>query len=242
MIAGERQASQHVLVLDTGDALVGGGLLGDATQGGAVVAAMGYVGTDAMALGPKELSLGVATLRIRLSEASFPMLSANVLISGTHDLLAPAYVILKEAGHRIGIIGLTRVPAEPSAGFEVQDPFSTAATVVPEVSNMAETVILLTNLDYRSAMSLMAGVPGIDLVVAAEPGQLPPDAVAVPGTSSLIVTAEQPMARHTGRRVGRLAVTISGDGQLTDPVWRSVPLDNTFPDDPGMKALLDRFR
>ena len=229
-------------MLDTGDDLVGGGILGDATQGEVIVAAMSYVGTDAMALGPKELSLGSALLRKRIDEADFPMLSANVLVTGTQELFAPAYTVLEEAGHRIGIIGLTRKPTEPASDFEVEDPSSIAATVVPEVSRQAETVILLTNLDYRSAMTLAATVPGIDLVVAAQPGQLPQDAVVVPGTHTLIVVAEQPLARHTGRRVGRLAVTIMGDGSLTNPVWRSVSLDNTFADDPQMKALLDRFR
>jgi 2',3'-cyclic-nucleotide 2'-phosphodiesterase (5'-nucleotidase family) len=229
-------------VLDTGDALVGGGVLGDATQGEVIVAAMSYVGTDAMALGPQELSLGSAVLLKRLDEADFPMLSANVLVAGTRELFAPAYKVLEAAGHRIGIIGLTRKPTDPVPDFEVEDPVSTAATVVPEVSRQAETVILLTNLDYRSAMSLAAAVPGIDLVVAAEPSQLPQDAVVVPGTGALIVVAEQPLAGHTGRRVGRLAVTIMGDGSLTNPAWRSVPLDSTFADDPQMKALLDRFR
>jgi 5'-nucleotidase len=239
---GEREAAEQVLVLDAGDALVGGGLLGDATQGAAIVAAMGYVGTDAMALGPKELSLGVDVLSARLEEARFPMLSANVLVSGTQELFARAYTVLEAAGHRVGVIGLTRVPAEPTPGFSVKDPLGTAASVIPAVTSVADVVILLTNLDYRSAMALASVVPGIDLVVAGAPGQLPQDAVSVPGTGSLIVTAEQPLARHTGRRVGRLVVTMMGDGSFTNPQWQSVSLDATYADDPGMQALLDGYR
>jgi len=41
-----------------GDALVGGGILGDITQGEAIVAGMNLMSYDAFALGPKELALG----------------------------------------------------------------------------------------------------------------------------------------------------------------------------------------
>jgi len=206
------------------------------------VAAMDFVRTDAMALGLKELSLGSAALRRRMAEATFPMLSANVTLMGTSELFAPAYAVIDAGGHRIGLLGLTRPPPGRVADFEVQDPSSALAAVMPGLMRLAETIILVTNLEYRPAMDLAATVPNIDLVVAASPGQLPADAVVIPSTGTLIVVAEQPVARHTGRRVGRLAVTIDSDGALSHPVWRSISLDKTIADDPDMAALLDRFR
>jgi len=206
------------------------------------VAAMNLVGTDAMAVGLNELSLGSTALRRRMAEATFPMLSANVTLTGTSELFASAYVVIDAGGHRVGLLGLTRPPAGRVADFRVQDPSAALAAVMPELMKQAETIILVTNLEYRPAMALAASVPYIDLVIAANPGQLPTDAVSVPNTGSLIVAAEQPVARHTGRRIGRLAVTIDSDGSLSEPVWRSISLEKTYADDPEMAALLDRFR
>ena len=165
MIEGEREASDALLVLDTGDALRGGGILGDTTDGAAVVAAMNRVGTDAMALGLNELSLGSTELRKRMAEATFAMLSANASVTGTTEPFAPPYVVVKVAGHRIALLGLTRLPSGPLADFQVQDPFQAASLMLPGLANEAETIILLTNMEYRSALELAAAVPGIGMTV-----------------------------------------------------------------------------
>ncbi len=230
------------MLLDTGDALIGGGILGDRTQGEVIVAGMSLMGYDAMALGPRELSLGVDLLRQRMEEAQFPMLSANVMLSGTEELFAQPYVVLQIADHRVGIIGLTRVPDEPRAGFQVLDPQEAAARYVAEVAGQADTVIVLTNLKYRRALELASAVPGIDLMIAALPDQLPRQVATAPETGTRVVTAEQPLSRHTGRQVGRLAVTIESDGTLSDVSWTIKPMDKEIPDDPQMRALLDKYR
>jgi 2',3'-cyclic-nucleotide 2'-phosphodiesterase (5'-nucleotidase family) len=229
-------------VLDAGDALVGGGLLGDATQGEAVVAGMNLMGYDAMALGPKELSLGPDVLQKRMAEAEFAVLSANVVSESSGELVAEPYTVLDVAGHRVGIVGLTRMPESPVAGFQVLDLQQAAAHYLPEVARQADTVILLTNEGYRPALAIAGAVPGIDLAITALPDQLPRAAVRVPGTGSIGVTAEQPVAYHTGRRVGRLVVTLGSDGSLSGESWESVQMDKVLADDPQMTALLDSYR
>jgi 2',3'-cyclic-nucleotide 2'-phosphodiesterase (5'-nucleotidase family) len=229
-------------VLDTGDALVGGGWLGDLTNGEVVVAGMNSMGYDAMALGPKELSLGPDLLQQRLAEAAFPMLSANVVTSGTGEMVAAPYALVEVGDRELAIIGLTRMSEESPAAFQVLDPAAAATEYVQEVRNRVDTVILLTNLNYRAGLALAEGVPGIDLLVAALPGQLPQAAVRIPATGTLVVAAEQPSPRHTGRRVGRLSVTIDADGGLVHRAWESVWMDGTIPDDLGMTAFLDAAR
>ena len=230
-------------MLDAGDALVGSGKLGTKTQGEVIIAGMNLMGYDAMALGPRELALGAAVLGQRMEEAAFPMLSANAVASGTSDLAAQPYVLVDVAGRRVGILGLTSPPPERLAGFQVLDAETAATRYVPELREQgAELVILLTNVEFRAATELASRVRGIDLVIAAQPGQLPNSAVQVPGTGTLAVVAEQPLVRHSGRRVGRLAVMLGPDGVLSEPVWQSVPMGPELADDPEMKALLDRFR
>jgi 5'-nucleotidase/UDP-sugar diphosphatase len=230
-----------LLLVDTGDALIGGGSLGDSTQGEAIVAGMNLMGYDAMALGPKELSLGSDLLRRRMQEAKFPMLSANVVLSHTEELLAQPYAIVSADGYRVGLIGLTRVPGVPAGDFRVLDPQQAAERYVPEVAGQADVVVVLTNLEYRAGLALASAVPGIDLLIAALPDQLPQQAVRAPGTGTIVVTAEQPAAGHTGRWVGRLAVTVGSDGALSGESWVAVPMDAMIADDQPMKDLLDRY-
>lgn len=228
--------------MDTGDALVGGGPLGEVTRGEVIVAGMNLMRYDAMALGPHELSLGLETLRQRMAEAEFPLLSANLVLSGTQELVAQPYVILEVGGHRLGVIGLTRPPDTPLTRFQVLDPQQAAARFVPEAADLAGTVLVLTNLQYRHAVTLAQAVPGIDLLIAGQPDQLPMQALRLPGTGTLVVTAEQPLPRHAGRRVGRLVVAIESDGSLTAESWTSDSMGPQFADDVLMKALLDRYR
>ena len=224
---------------------------------------MNLMGYDAMALGPQELTLGLEALRQRMDEARFPMLSANVVLTGTKELVAAPYAILEVGEHRLGVIGLTRVPAEgavlagslsqpdlsestlglPSPmGFQVLDPQEAAARYVPEVAEKADTVVVLTNVRYRAGLGLAEAVPGIDLLIAALPGQLPDKARRAPGTGALVITAEQPLPRHAGRRVGRLEVTLGGDGSLSGESWVSVAMDKQIADDFVMGALLEQAR
>lgn len=200
---------------------------------------MGY---DAMALGPNELELGPEKLALRIAESDFPVLSANVVASATGEAPARPFTVLEVNGHRLGVLGLTRQPDLPVPGFEVRDPGSTAAQYLPEIAQQAGTVVLLTNLAYRDALTLADEIAGIDLVIAALPDQLPEAAVRTPRTGALVVTAEQASPRHSGRRVGRLLVTLGSDGRLAGEQWESVWMDPSIADDPSMADLIEDYR
>jgi len=229
------------LLLDTGDALVGGAPLGDLTQGEVVVAGMNLMGYQAMAVGPKELGLGLDVLQQRLDEAQFPFLSANAVSSATGELLVAPYTVLEVGAYQVGILGLTRPMKSPPDGVQILDPQAALERYVPALAEQAQVIVVLTNVGYRQALSLAQAVPGVDLLVAALPDQLPERAMRAPDTGTWAVTAEQPVARHTGRRVGHLVVTILSDGSLVDPSWVSLPLDAQFADDPEMTKLLKGF-
>ena len=199
---------------------------------------MGY---DAMAIGPAELELGPVMLQQRLGEARFPMLSANVISSSNRELVGDPYTIVEVDSHRIGLIGLTRLPADVLADFEVLDPQDELERLVPEVGRQADTVVLLTNLSYRSAQALVEVVGGIDLVIAALPRQLPDRAIRAPQTGTLLITAEQPLPGHSGRRVGRLAVVVDSNGALSGEVWASTALGPDVADDAAMSELLEAY-
>ena len=79
------------------------------------------------------------------------------------------------------------------------------------------------------------------MVVAALPRQLPSSALRAPQTGTLVVTAEQPLTGHPGRRIGKLVATIESDGTLSEEEWESVALGRDIADDPGMRLLLEQY-
>jgi 2',3'-cyclic-nucleotide 2'-phosphodiesterase (5'-nucleotidase family) len=205
------------------------------------VAGMNLMGYNAMALGPNELSLGGKVLQTRLDEVQFPVLSANILWTSTGKHVAQPYTVLQVGARRVGVIGLTRPPDVELPDFEYLEPEEALSPLVADVRAQADSVILLTNLTYRSALDLVQRVPGIDLLVAALPTQLPDRAVRAPQTGTLAVTAEQPLPRHAGRRIGKLVVSLGSDGTLGGESWASVPLGPSVGDDPEMDALLEKY-
>lgn len=206
-----------------------------------VVAGMNLMAYDAMAIGPLELGLGAASLRQRLDEAAFPMLSANVLWSADRTYVGEPYTVLDVGPYRIGVIGITRSTDDGLADYVLLEPEDVLAELVPKVDEQADTIVLLTNLTYRSAGELAEAVPGIDLVVSALPRQLPDRAVRTSPTGSLVVTAEQPLPLHSGRRVGTLTVVVQSDGTLTDESWESIALGPEIADDRAMSDLLEEY-
>jgi 2',3'-cyclic-nucleotide 2'-phosphodiesterase (5'-nucleotidase family) len=238
----QRLGGDPVLVLDTGDALVGGGRLGERTAGAVVVAGMNLMGYTAMALGPYELSLGMPTLRQRMSEADFPILSANVVVRSTGELFTPAHTVARIGEWRAGIIGLTRTPGEAPPELEVVDPATALAEVVPVVAEEADLILVLANLDFARAAAVGMAVPGIDLIVAARPDTIPPTPVTLPDTGTLLVVADKPeLPDKMGRRVGTLRVSIEPDGSLTLVSWETVPMGQQIERDPLMDQLVDMY-
>jgi 2',3'-cyclic-nucleotide 2'-phosphodiesterase (5'-nucleotidase family) len=177
-----------------------------------------------------------------VDEAQFPVLSANVVISGTDELAVLPYSVLEVGGLHVGVIGLTRPADIGSSEFQILDPRDALARYVPLVSQQADLVIVLTNTSYRTGLTLARAVPGIDLMIAALPAQLPNQAIRALDRGAIVVTAEQPLPRHTGRRVGKLVLGIGSDGTVNEESWITVAMDNSLIDDLEMTALLDRYR
>lgn len=237
----QRRLAEHALLLDAGDALVGNGGAESETTAERVIAGMNLMAYDAMAIGPMELELGAATLRELLSKAEFPVLSANALWRADQLPVGQPYAIIDAGAYHIAVIGLTRLPAEELSDYTVLAPEEVLEEVISEVREQADTIVVLTNIPYRSALDLAGAVAGIDLVVAALPRQLPSQALRAPQTGTLVVTAEQPLTAHSGRRIGKLVATLEGDGELIQEEWESVPLGPNIADDPGMRLLLEQY-
>lgn len=208
-------------------------------MGSIVVQAMNAVGYDAMALGEYELRLGRTALQARIGAAEFPVVSANAFWLSGERVVEP-YTVLQVAGHRIGVVGLTRQPDAQIDDVQVRDPRQALEEILPEVAAKAETLVVLTSIDFQGAQQLVSDRPEVDLLIAALPFPLLDHALRLEPSGTIAVSAEAPSAGHTGRRVGRLSITVEADGSLTGEEWATVAVDKSLAEDPAMKELLDR--
>jgi len=108
-----------VAVVDAGD-MFQGTLESNSSEGASVLTAYGALGLSVAALGNHEFDFGPegtgvlgdpqGAIRARIREAAFPMLSANLVLKGSHD--SPAWdklrrsVLLSVAGVKVGFVGL----------------------------------------------------------------------------------------------------------------------------------------
>src|SRR6478672_9939348 len=101
----------RVLLVDAGDLLQGNpfayiAMKEFSTKANPIIAAMNSMKYDAAAIGNHEYNYGVPYLESAVSQARFPMLSANTYkMDGTHAF--KSWTLVNRAGAKIGIIGAT---------------------------------------------------------------------------------------------------------------------------------------
>lgn len=162
---------ENVLVLNAGDAFQGS--LFFTTYSGAVEAEMmNRVGLDAMVYGNHEFDLGPAPLAKFVGEATFPVLSGSVDVSGDTDLapVARDHLLLDVGGETVAILGATTPDTPeisspgPSVRFRDPVPYLTEAVKAAEAEG-ANKIILLSHLGSPLDQRVAAEVPGIDAIV-----------------------------------------------------------------------------
>lgn len=205
-----------------------------------MIEGMNRLGYDAMTLGDQDFRWGAEVLKDRMAEAKFPFLSANVYVGGTSKLLGQPYVIKEMAGHRIAIIGVTNrnlVNFLPQGNREpvlVAEPVEAVRQVVSQLQDKADVIIVSSNLGYEADQQLAAKVAGIDVIVGGNPGTLLPQPFRDPMHGTLIT-----QAGYQGEWIGRLALQIDANGQVTGSVGDTIALSLEFADDPEVRAWLD---
>ena len=239
MIKRERAKAQYMLVLDAGNSLVGDRDPARRTKGETSVEAMNLLGYDAMALGRKDLALGLDVLRQRMAEAQFPMLSANAVLSGTDELIAEPYIIKEMGGHQIAIIGLTG--GKDTAEVQIRPPLTTARQVVAELTPQADIIIILSHAGLSVDRQIAQEVSGVDLIISGG-REHPKVPVYDPQRGVLVVHADVATRGHAGRRIGIAYLKFDSQGRLIHQKWVNKWLDDKIPDDPDIAAWARKQR
>lgn len=227
-----REQTPHLLVLDGGDAIQGTPLAHYAltTEAGdgqdPTIAAMNLVGYDAAVIGNHEMNFGLSVLRRSLGQSRFPWLAANLEGVERERLDVRGELILKRAGLRIGVLGLTNPniprwdPPSHLGSLVFGDPVEVARTRVAALRTRADLVIVLLHSGFERNLETgeadgsefenfawrVAQVPGIDLLLSGHthenipPRKLGSVIVAQPGRwAELVTRIDLTMAKRKGR-------------------------------------------
>lgn len=225
-------------MLDAGNSLTGDRDPALESEGASSIEAMDVLGYDAMALGPADLQLGPPVLRARMTEATFPVLSANAIDRETGELLAKPYVVRNFGRHRVAIIGLSAVG--DTDDIIVRDPLLALQDVLvglggdlAELGTQADEIIILSTAEASTNRQIADKVAEITAIIEGGSG-----ASAKPWVSSQTGTpifhADQASPGHAGRVLGVARLALEHDGTLTSYGWRKLSLGPEVAEDATM--------
>jgi len=155
------------LILDAGD-ISTGTFLADEFKGAPMIQAMNKIGYDAGTIGNHEFDYGQNALRLRLREAKFPVLSANLQTPVSE---IKQYTIVNARGIRFGLIGLTTEDVKSQShpnnvvGVTVLDTVKTLERLLPEVRRKSDFVIAMAHLEDDEEKRVASAFPEIRLII-----------------------------------------------------------------------------
>lgn len=155
------------ILLDAGDMFTGT-LVSDAFEGEPVMAVMNRMGYRASILGNHEFDYGLKTLRDRIRQARFPVLSANVALP--YDVDKTSVIDVK--GIRFGIVGLTTeetpTTTHPNNVKEARflDVVQSLEQVLPQLRKSSDVVIVLGHLAPAEELRVARAFPEIKLIIS----------------------------------------------------------------------------
>jgi 2',3'-cyclic-nucleotide 2'-phosphodiesterase (5'-nucleotidase family) len=233
----------NMLLLDSGSSLAGNAnTLGSKSKGQVIVEAMNQIGYDAMTLGEQELRLGATVLRERIKEAQFPIISANVIISETGQLLVQPYVIREIGGLRVAIVGLTEpLDALPKVSGDketlaVRDPIQFGLPYLEKAAKESDVLIVLSHMGRALDEALAGQVPAIDFIVGGRDRTLlHPARVYQNGPLAAQASIE-------GEVFGVAELTLDRGGVVARFSARLEALQDNYADDAAMAALVSKYR
>jgi len=223
-----------VLVVDVGDALLRDRDPAVASEGQTSIKLMNAMAYDAAALGETDLALlGIEGIRRRMEEAQFPILSANVYLADTDELLAPACVVREISGHQVALLGLTGPATIP--GVEIRDPVTALKQAVAEVRDQADILILLSHLGMGGNRRIAKEVPELDVILSGGGNEYAAAPQFTPG-GPVVVQADASSPGHAGRRLGVGTWSFDPRGNLLSQSWEVIALTPDISSDPEIAA------
>lgn len=245
-----RQEVEHLLVVDSGDLLMGTAL-SSVYRGEVDIAVMNLMGYNAVAVGNHDFDFGTRHLKGLRKEATFPFLCTNLRPQDPDVCQRHA---IKHLGHlRIGLIGLIGKRNYPDTfnravirEVEFVDPIVAAKQAVEELRERVEILVALTHQDTEEDLALAKAVPGLDVIIGGHtegfdglvpPGQTKPveDRVELRGVGPVFVKTHR-----QGRTLGRLDL-LHHEKTIMVAEAHNLPVSAEVSSDPDMAKLVRNY-
>lgn len=196
---------------------------------------MSLAGYDIVTPGNHEFDIGADAYKDALKFATFPLVSANLIIDDQElrDRILP-YIIKKMAHIKVGVFGMMTPDflkvCSPGDGTTVnQDIISAAQKAVDSLlKKKCDLIIALTHIGVELDRQLAKKVAGIDIIVGGHDHEYFYETCG----NTIIV---QDGAR--GEYLGVLRFTFT-DGEIINPTWEKILLDSTVGYDPEIRHLI----
>jgi 2',3'-cyclic-nucleotide 2'-phosphodiesterase (5'-nucleotidase family) len=185
------------LHLDAGDEMQGT-VISNLTAGRSSIEVMNALGIDAAAIGNHEFDWGLDTLRARIAQADYPVLSANIFVkaTGARPDWAVPYAWLERAGLRIAVIGATTTSTPVTTLPKNVEPFEFL-----DISQVVNELAPRLKAEGADLVILVAHAGGIEEGHGGVLGEIADAARRITGPLDLIVSG------HTHTRIN---TTVNG--------------------------------
>ncbi|MHB9132001.1 MAG: bifunctional metallophosphatase/5'-nucleotidase [Armatimonadota bacterium] len=245
-----KEAKNPVVVIDGGD-LFTRGPWHTKFYGEPEIEALNLIGYDMFCVGNNEFKAkaGVESQPILLGlmrRSRFPWLAANLTVGDTGvpvEGMHP-YIVRTYGTVRVGFLGLTAPRSAEYAqvkGWAISDPIAAAKKWVPLARQECDILIAVTHIGVDLDKQLAAAVPGIDAIIGGDSHTYIRKPIMIKNPAGVQVPIVQ--AGEQGVAVGELDLTFEHTDawRLTAADGKLIFLDKSYPEDPAVKALLDRY-
>ncbi|MEP5728385.1 MAG: bifunctional metallophosphatase/5'-nucleotidase [Sulfitobacter sp.] len=233
------RGGENQVLLDAGDQFQGSLFY---TQYGGEMAAefMKQLDYDAMAVGNHEFDDGPEGLATFLDLVSFPVLSANIDVSGNNLLAGKVQksTVLEVGGERIGVVSVlaedTAETSSPGASVIFSSSVDAAQAEVDALTaDGVNKIILLTHVGLSKDKELAAQLKDVDLIIGGHSHTLLSNtndraAGAYPTEVNGVPIVQ---AYAYGKYLGELNVTFDDAGAITEIAGEPVLLDASIAED-----------
>lgn len=185
-----------------------------------------------------------------VTKANFPAVAINLYrydeaARRQGPRLHDPYVIRDVGGVKVAVLGITSdsVPHQAQA-FNIGLRFTMGFEELPRdiaaaKADGAELVVVLSELGLTKNIQLAREFAGIDVMMSAHSHERTPEEIVIEhedGGVSIVVEAGE------DDFLGRLDVTVDDAGEVAGWAWDLIEVDGDVPEDPAIKALVDRER
>jgi len=254
LIGRYRATDPNPLLLCAGDTFQGT-LYFNVYEGLADLAYMNYAGFQAMTVGNHEFDRGPAVLARFAALARFPLLAANLDLSGDPGLapwVKPS-AILEVGGERIGVVGA--VPPDllsissPGPTIKVRDLVPSLQAAIDELTRAGvDKVIFLSHVGYELDVQVAGKLSGVDVIVGGHSHTLLGTVPGLPQPAGPYPTVAKDAAGNTvlivqawdwGKVLGRIKVRFDDAGHVAgyDDAM-PIAIDPSVPDEATVKSMV----